>query len=284
MSGIVTRPLSVFRRPDSSKPLHARWGDVGISVPTEGSWNQIDNPHRRALEERQRYGPGFVPGCVSPIRDTSLVKDEGEEDEEEEADEKEQRREIADKPLPRLPKRLPTLGRSNSLQPGRLSVRLASRPKNMNGEPKTEQEVYLEKSKKSDFTYKPIQQDYTAEATEISKRGYTQNSPSQPVCRALPVLRWKARLIHRTAWGKRHQHGPSIPPQSPLQNEALGKKASEEAFYSPQKDRSTSSSPSAAYEMPPRRRTSPFVAADRKRSSLVRPMTLTMVPDSEELY
>ncbi|KAJ6140568.1 hypothetical protein N7470_010364 [Penicillium chermesinum] len=271
-------------------------GDVGISVPTEGSWNQIDNPHRRALEERQRYGPGFVPGCVSPIRDTSLVKDEGEEDEEEEADEKEQRREIADKPLPPPP----NPRRSNSLQPGRLSVRLASRPKNMNGEPKTEQEVYLEKSKKSDFTYKPIQQDYTAEATEISKRGsispfryvptnarYLEDTPKiAPRSQSAGPYRSSdgRRGSFTEPLGEKDINTDQVSLHNPPTERSSRKESKRRSFLFTPKDRSTSSSPSAAYEMPPRRRTSPFVAADRKRSSLVRPMTLTMVPDSEELY
>lgn len=55
--------INVFRKEESRKsPLHPRWGDVGITAPTEGSWSQFDNPHK-ARRERARYGPGFVPDC-----------------------------------------------------------------------------------------------------------------------------------------------------------------------------------------------------------------------------
>ncbi|GAD93489.1 conserved hypothetical protein [Paecilomyces variotii No. 5] len=59
----MTKVINVFRRERSQRaPLHARWGDVGITVPTEGSWSQFDNPHK-ARRERNGYGPGFVPDC-----------------------------------------------------------------------------------------------------------------------------------------------------------------------------------------------------------------------------
>ncbi|KAJ9374876.1 hypothetical protein DTO282E5_431 [Paecilomyces variotii] len=55
--------VNAFRKQKPQRaPLHARWGDVGITVPTEGSWSQFDNPHK-ASHERAGYGPGFVPDC-----------------------------------------------------------------------------------------------------------------------------------------------------------------------------------------------------------------------------
>ncbi|KAJ9212215.1 hypothetical protein DTO166G4_6159 [Paecilomyces variotii] len=55
--------VNAFRKQKPQRaPLHARWGDVGITVPTEGSWSQFDNPHK-ANRERAGYGPGFVPDC-----------------------------------------------------------------------------------------------------------------------------------------------------------------------------------------------------------------------------
>ena len=49
-------------------------------------------------------------------------------------------------------------------------------------------------------------------------------------------------------------------------------------------DSSDSSSSRRNVGLPPRRNTSPFVAADRRRASSVKPMTLAMVPDPDELY
>ncbi|PWY86016.1 hypothetical protein BO70DRAFT_423169 [Aspergillus heteromorphus CBS 117.55] len=47
MTNTLPNPLARFRKHSvPHKPLHERWGDIDISVPTEGSWNQLDNPHR----------------------------------------------------------------------------------------------------------------------------------------------------------------------------------------------------------------------------------------------
>jgi hypothetical protein len=49
-------------------------------------------------------------------------------------------------------------------------------------------------------------------------------------------------------------------------------------------DSSDSSSSRRNVGLPPRRNTSPFVAADRRRASSVKPMIVAMVPDPDELY
>lgn len=69
MARIVNNSLSLnlFRKREAPRaPLHARWGDVAITVPTDGSWCQFDNPHHHHHKGRQQklsYGPGFVPDC-----------------------------------------------------------------------------------------------------------------------------------------------------------------------------------------------------------------------------
>lgn len=293
MAGIVTRPLSIFRRPDSPKPMHARWGDVGISVPTEGSWNQFDNPHRRALEERQKYGPGFVPGIPSSDKSTTSKDDDREQELEEE--------EEAEKPLPPLPKRISTIGRSNSLsigalRPSRLSVRLASRPKPSDFEETAEKESSEEGTKKVDFAYKPIKQDYTAEAKETSKRNST--APFRYVQTNANYLEDKQRVTRRSQSARPYQNSDrrrdsfteplsekdgNCQPSAPVEQSSR-KDEKRKSFRLSISDRLDSLGSNGDYEMPPRRRTSPFVPADRKRGSLMRPMTLTMVPDSEDLF
>ncbi|KAJ5659356.1 hypothetical protein N7507_005807 [Penicillium longicatenatum] len=158
MSGIVNKPLALFRRPESPRPLHARWGDVDISVPTEGSWNQYNNPHRPAQEERQMYGPGFVPQDRPSSRaDTSYTEHSQQE--------------IS---AGRSARSATSVPRRNSLsmgalRTGRLSVRLASRPKHLRGEAQPERDAPQQEAQRTDFAYKPIRQDYTVEATEKPK-------------------------------------------------------------------------------------------------------------------
>ncbi|OQD73682.1 hypothetical protein PENDEC_c014G02442 [Penicillium decumbens] len=280
MAGIVNRPLSIFRRPESPTPLHSRWGDVAISVPTDGSWNQYDNPHR--VPRKQAYGPGFVPDSSPSNRNFRQVNEE---------DQDEDNKSTSTSPTMSSRSSL-SLG---SLRPGRLSVRLASRPKHLRGETPTERDIQGHQ-KKPDFAYKPIQQDYPAQVSEAS-------SQSTPRYRYIP------------ASGRYLEDIPSFP-RSQSARSCRSSRARRDSFSEPQADRerdynsrmqapsrtsshqeddrwslgssSGDSSDGAgsqlSFGLPPRRRTSPFVAMDRKRSSSVKPMTLAMVPDPEELY
>ena len=277
MSGIVNKPLAMFRRPESPRPLHARWGDVAISVPTEGSWNQYNNPHRPAQEERQTYGPGFVPHDRPSSRtDTAYKKNSHQED-------------SMDRPL-RSSTHTP---RRNSLsigalRTGRLSVRLASRPKHLRGEAQPERDADQQEAQRTEFAYKPIRQDYLVEATEKSKPADTTPFKYIPTngryLEEIPAAsppRSQSVMSHRSCHSRRDSFTESL-------DEKFSRRGSHQeddrlSLRSSLGDSSDSSSSRRNYDMP-RRRTSPFVPADRRRGSLMRPMTLAMVPDPENLY
>ncbi|KAJ6104512.1 hypothetical protein N7523_010832 [Penicillium sp. IBT 18751x] len=290
MAGIANRPLSIFRRPESPKPLHSRWGDVAISVPTDGSWNQYDNPHRNP--RRPSYGPGFVPDCSPSEKKLHQVN---EEETAETGDNTEERTLTTS-----------TISRSNTLsisslggiRAGRLSVRLASRPKHQRGEPMMERDSGSDQ-KRPDFEYKPIQNDYATEVSEIS-------SQSTPRYRYIPasgryledndgaIPRSQSARSCRSSRARRDSFSESLENRDYDRNHHSRMQAPSRASSRQEDDRQSlrsslgDSSDSAgsrlsSFGLPPRRRTSPFVAADRRSSSL-KPMTLAMVPDPDDLY
>ncbi|KGO45122.1 hypothetical protein PEX1_092190 [Penicillium expansum] len=288
MAGIVNGPLSLFRKSDSPKPLHARWGDVSISVPTDGSWNQYNNPHR-PVKERAAYGPGYVPDC-SP-EDRRNPRPMKEED--------------ADDDAKSVCSEASTVSRRSSLslgslRPGRLSVRLASRPKQLRGESQMERDAQRSERKRNEFAYRPIQQDYTSEVVEnathpnnrfkyIPTNGrYLQSSGaetprSQSVSSSRTLLSRRGSMSEsseqRYSGRDRDHHTPNV--RGSTYHEDDHRSLHSTSF----RDSSDSSSSRRNHGLPPRRRTSPFVAADSKRaSSISRPMTVAMVPDPDDLY
>ncbi|KAJ5156666.1 hypothetical protein N7492_009469 [Penicillium capsulatum] len=281
MAGIVNKPLGIFRRSDSPKPLHSRWGDVDITVPTDGSWNQYNNPHRRA-SRTQTYGPGFVPDGPS-TRTARPAKERSEESSKGGLN------------------HTTSLSRHSSLslgssRPGRLSVRLASRPQQLQDEEPIERSHRSEQTT-SGYAYKPIQQNYTAEVTEKSHRAhgpqYRYIPTSGRYLEGTPVSpRSQSARSHRSSRDRRDSFSDYLDSDERRQDvrpsyEGSSRRDSEEdrrSLRSSVGDSSDNSSPRFSYGLPPRRRTSPCVAADRKRASSLKPMTLAMVPDPEELY
>ncbi|KAJ5764554.1 hypothetical protein N7533_003235 [Penicillium manginii] len=285
MSSAVTKPLAIFRKPENPKPLHTRWGDVAISVPTDGSWNQYDNPHRPA-KGRQLYGPGFIPDISPSDQTRNSLKDDNTED---------QREEVAPEKSSVSRRSSLSLG---ALRPGRLSVRLASRPKPLEGESASEREI-RDDQKRRDFAYKPIRKDYTAEV--IDQPGHTSNR-----FRYIPTNgTYLEDIPSPRSQSAQSFYSPHERPDSfsdPFEGRDRGRKSSlskepSEKWPAYQEDDRLSlrssiggssdgsgSRLSSSFGLPPRRRTSPFVAADRKRSSSLKPMTMAMVPDPEDLY
>lgn len=284
MAEIVSKPLAIFRRPESSKPLHSRWGDVEISVPTDGSWNQYNNPHRRAAR-KQSYGPGFVPDDPS-ARETRPAKDDVHTPNKIDTDEKS------------------SLSRRSSLslgalRPGRLSVRLASRPKQLRDEVSLERTPSQSDRRTSGYAYKPIQQDYTAELTDksncASSAQYRYIPTSRRYLEDIPVSpRSQSVGSHHSSRARRDSFTDSIESHEHSHDALQSHKAPYRTDSHKEEDRhslrfslgesSDGSSRRSSYGLLPRRRTSPFVAADRKRASSLKPMTMAMVPDSEDLY
>ncbi|OQE22380.1 hypothetical protein PENSTE_c010G06594 [Penicillium steckii] len=270
MSSAVTNPLSIFRKPESPQPLHARWGDVSITVPTDGSWNQYDNPHRPA-KGRQPYGPGFIPD-ISPTDPTksSLEAEDPRENQQEQA----------------APSEKSSISRRNSLslgalRPGRLSVRLASRPKHLRDE-----------QKRPDFAYKPVRKDYSTEFTENSVQTsarfryiptngtYLEDIPSP---RSQSAQSFRGPHERRNSFSDTFEGNDSYyrPGRARESSYIEDDRCSLRSSFGGSSDGSGSR---LSFGLPPRRRTSPFVAADRKRSSSLKPMTMAMVPDPEDLY
>ncbi|KAJ5579871.1 uncharacterized protein N7459_005856 [Penicillium hispanicum] len=286
MAGIVNKPLSIFRKNDSSKPLHARWGDVAISVPTDGSWNQYNNPHRSA-PTRQRYGPGFVPDCsptdpVPPLRQNKTQNEDNKSN----------------------PTGTTSISRRNSLslsalRPGRLSVRLASRPKHLQGEVAAEREYHQPEPKAHEFAYKPIRQDYPAEVTEKSQaqaHRFRYIPTNGRYLEDIPAVspRSQSARSYYSAHARRDSFTESVDEKErgrkhsrihdPPSRRGSHQEDDRRSLCSSLGDGSDSSSSRRNCGLPPRRRTSTFASADRKRASSLKPMTLAMVPDPEELY
>lgn len=144
-------PLNRFRKYDSSRPLHARWGDVAITAPTEGSWCQYDNAN--SAPKRRGYGPGYVPEGrprVLPSRPKRREDHEEDDDDDEEGSTSLSQRSSSS---------------INSLNPRRLSM-LLSRPKPVEGSGGGRRQRDIESG--VDFAYKPIKHDYSTEVAEIS--------------------------------------------------------------------------------------------------------------------
>lgn len=275
MAGIVNKPLAIFRRPESPKPLHSRWGDTSISVPADGSWNQYDNPHR-PIPSRHIYGPGFIPEPFPSGRTAkALSHDYGEDN--------------------RTPTQSTSVSRRNSLslgalRPHRLSVRLASRPKHLRGETAMEKESHPS-AKKAEFAYKPIHQDYPTEATEhahtaryryiptngryledISNRNQPADSDrsAHPGCDSFPEpneCRSYRQLRNSTYTSRDSYHEDDCRGLRSSLGDSSG----------------SSSSRWSSDGLSTRRQATLSMAVNRKRS-LLKPVTLAMVPDPDEIY
>lgn len=272
MASIVNRPLAIFRKPDSSKPLHSRWGDTSISAPMDGSWNQYDNPHHPA-PQRDIYGPGFVPDCP-PTHRTPNPPSQRVPNEEN-----------------RTSTRSASVSRRNSislgaLRPGRLSVRSTSRPKHARGEDPAARDNQQSGQKKAGFAYKPIHQDYPAEINENAHAPRYRYIPTSG--RYLEDIPGRVSRSQSTS-SRRSSRSDSF-------SEPRGRESSVPASHRPDQEdncrslRSSLGNTSDGFSSPSssgkqsKRRASRFVTTDRKRSSFMKPMILAMVPDPDELY
>ncbi|KAE8352607.1 RmlC-like cupin domain-containing protein [Aspergillus coremiiformis] len=144
MANLVQRPLNRLRKTDSIKPLHERWGDVAISAPTEGSWNQLEDPHH-AFHRSDRGSHGSARDCsIRPSRESDDPISEPED---------------------AVPRRQNSPFSMSTLNPRRLSMRLAPRSK-YSADPQSETEHLHSIERRTEFAYKPIHQDYPTEVAE----------------------------------------------------------------------------------------------------------------------
>lgn len=290
MAGIVSAPVPLLRKTDDPKPLHPRWGDVDISVPTEGSWNQYNNPHRDMREPRS-YGPRFVPDC-RPY-DKEIINNDHQD---------------GKRPHPTAasadttsssPRISLALG---ALRPGRLSVRLASRPKYLRGYSQIARQSQSMEPEKTEFAYKPIQQDYTAETIQnvtqyqqqsqqqqptrfkyipTNGRYLEQLAPATPNSQSVDPYR-RSRLWRNSTVESLEDRGSGG--DLPTTNYKKNIEDDRQSLRSSVGDSSDSTTSPRHHMLPIRRKTSPQVVTDRKRFSLLKPMTTAMVPDADDLY
>lgn len=270
MAGIIGGPLSIFRKSDTRKPLHARWGDVSISVPTDGSWSQYNNPHR-PTNGRSAYGPGYIPDN-SPDQTTPPLK---------EADDHDDARSVFS--TASASSQRSSLG---SMLRGRLSIRSASRPKNLKSESldRLERDPRHSEQKNVEFAYRPIKYDYPSEVVENSKQPnnrfrYVRTSgrylqASESISRSQSVSprrsscsrdRSCAKSCDRTDRARDHDSTPGV--------RISTYERPDSGYISDHSQRLSS-----------RRRISPLIPVDRQSGPSSNPPITAMVPDHDELY
>jgi hypothetical protein len=161
MANIVTRPLSIFRKHDSSKPqlqpqshsLHTRWGDAAISAPTDGSWTQYttSTPHQSSSSTRRSKNNSKSKGMDKPAYEVEYVPRTHQL--------------IEPRPSSTLtPNCTPSTSASASLS-RRLSIRLTPRSRSSRSDcDTTERQPLVER--RAQFAYRPIRQDYPSEVAE----------------------------------------------------------------------------------------------------------------------
>lgn len=281
MANIVNRPLAIFRRPDSPKPLHSRWGDAAISVPTDGSWNQYDNPHRSA-PQRQVYGPGIVPDDSPSDRRTESSRHR---------DHDKDNTSTSTNSTKKSHRNSSSLG---TLRPGRLSVRLASRPKHSREYTTAERDSRQSEEKRPEFAYTAVHQDYPAEITKNAHKARYRYIPTDR--RYLEdikgaILPSQSASSGRSSRPRRDSFSEAYYDRDVVRDSHVPL-STRSGSYQEDDRRSMRSSVGSSSNSSgsrfsgcglPRRKASPFVVRDGRRSSL-KSMTLTMVPDPDELY
>ncbi|CAL5873672.1 uncharacterized protein PFLUO_LOCUS7954 [Penicillium psychrofluorescens] len=290
MAGIVSAPLPFLRKSEDPKPLHPRWGDVDISVPTDGSWNQYDNPNRD-LREPPSYGPGFVPD--HRLYDQEIINSDHQDGKRSQT--------IASSTHPTSSSRRTSLA-LGALRPGRLSVRLASRPKHLRRDSQIGRQSQSTEPEKTEFAYKPIQQDYTAEAIENVTQFQQQDQQQQSTrFKYIPTHgRYLEQLAPATSCSQSvntsrssrlwrnstleslegRGGGRDLPTTTYKKNIEDDRRSLRSSVVGDSPDSTTG----PRHVLPIRRKTSPQVATDRKRLSLLKPVTTAMVPDADDLY
>ncbi|RHZ62783.1 uncharacterized protein CDV56_106623 [Aspergillus thermomutatus] len=281
MANIVNRPLSIFRKHDSPKPqsqlqphsLHTRWGDAAISAPTDGSWTQCTpstlhqsssstRRSRSTCKSKPAYEVEYAPRTHQPTESR-----------------------------PSSTRTLTSTSTSTSFS-RRLSMRLTPRSKSsISDYDSSERQPLVERP--AQFAYRPIRQDYPSEVAE------------------------KAAAATRTNIARRDEPSPSASPASSLEPTPEPSPSSsssrfryipahpryEEEFARSRLSRAYSVSSGGSFRAGDdenwdegfshscdrvdsgsySRRSGSSASAAKKRVSAKR-MTMTMVPDAEEIY
>lgn len=176
MANIVNTSLDIIRRHKTRHPrLHARWGDVAITPPVEGAWSQFENPY---LRDGGEYGPGFVP-IIDANNKEVLLLDSDSDDSDDELTTKER--------INMKEERLEKETDSRAISKARRLTRILL-PSSVHSPVRKSSG---DKSKVTDFRYRPVQPDYAQEVAEnIDKQ-------SRPNFRYLPASRHYVQDLKR---------------------------------------------------------------------------------------
>ncbi|EEA21926.1 hypothetical protein TMatcc_008646 [Talaromyces marneffei ATCC 18224] len=151
MANIVNSSLGIIRRHKTRRPrLHSRWGDVTITPPVEGAWSQFENPYLRDDEE---YGPGFVPSIDIGNKEVLLL-DSASDSSDDESTTKEKRGMKEE----RTEKEVDSKAMSKARRLTRILL-----PSSVDSPVR---KTSVDKSKVTDFRYRPVQPDYAQEVAE----------------------------------------------------------------------------------------------------------------------
>ena len=255
MAHIVNNSLSRFRKHD--RPLHARWGDVAITAPTEGSWCQYDSAHQSA-QKRRGYVPEGHPRVLPSKPKKHEVHDEDDDEDEKSSASSSQRSSSA----------------INNLNPRRLSM-LLSRPKPVEAGRGRQRQRDIESG--VDFAYKPIKHDYSTEVAEIShnRRSRFRYIPASPPYGDLEANGPRSQSASPYDRVSRIERADG--PRRQLGHSALQYEDDIDDDYYDEEDRDRQAYRDSFY---PRR----MVGLEKKKRYSSRRMTTVMVPDAEDIY
>jgi hypothetical protein len=290
MANIVTRPLSIFRKHDSPKPqgqlpshsLHTRWGDAAISAPTDGSWTQhsTSTPHQSSSTRRSQST--YSSRSKSKNKNKPMDKP---------AYEVEYAPHTHQHTEPRPSSTLTPSSASTSTSPStstsfsrRLSMRLSPRSKSRLDSDTSERQPLVER--RAQFAYRPIQQDYLSEVVEktaapsaitVNRRDEASASPSPASSASLspsPSSPASSRFRYIPAYPRYEEEfaRSRLSRAYSVSSRDSFRAGDDETWDEEINSGSCSRSDSSA-----------SASAAKKRVSAKR-MTMTMVPDAEEIY
>ncbi|OGM47065.1 hypothetical protein ABOM_003633 [Aspergillus bombycis] len=269
MASIVPRPLNRLRKTDTYKPLHERFGDVSISAPTEGSWNQLESPRQSS---HRGYGHSLARGNSTRTSWENY--------------------DTASAPDNTPPSRQNSFSMS-TLNPRRLSMRLAPRSRHSTEDP-SEKEHLHHSDRRTEFAYKPIHQDYS---TEVAEKAASRAHDS-PRFRYIPAdTRAAAVSTGSRRYSTSSQHSMQSNHAGIEERDSRPRQHYRDSHYEDKYDhyvepheRSHRSSrtgcrTSGEYsEWAMAAQMNATSSLEKKRLRAARRMTMTMVPDADDIY
>ncbi|EAW25282.1 uncharacterized protein NFIA_107740 [Aspergillus fischeri NRRL 181] len=276
MANIVTRPLSIFRKHDSSKPqsqpqshsLHTRWGDATISAPTDGSWTQYTTSTPPQSSSSTRRSKSKSKSTDKPAYEVEYVPRTHQL--------------IESRPSSTLTPTSTTSTSTSTSLSRRLSIRLAPRSRSSRSDcDTTERQPLVER--RAQFAYKPIRQDYPSEVAEKTAAAprITVNSVDERSISPSPSPASSLEPTPSPSWS-RFRYIPAYPRY-------------EEEFARSRSSRAYSVSSSGSYRAGDDENWDEGFNLDSgsgsrrsgssaKKRVAARRMTMTMVPDADEIY